>query len=142
MSPEEVRGWASIILSLIGVLGVAWIGGRAMWKNSRRTSQEQAEARREPTWNELVTENRSLRTELDELRDRFDATEAKHGREISALKIGQSLADRREVLLYRHTRALRDHIEKQLPPPPPTAHPELLEWFESFEDTENPYWSA
>lgn len=142
MTPEEIRGWASIILAAIATLGVAIIAGRAAWRNSRKTAEEQAEARKEPSWKELVDENRDLRTELNDLRDNFDAHRAaqeelntKQARKVEALEIDRTLSDRRELLLYRHTKALRDHIINEKPPPPPTAPSELIDWFESFEDT-------
>jgi predicted nuclease with TOPRIM domain len=49
------------------------------------------------------------------------------------LETAQAVTDAREVLLYRHTKALRDHILNQLPPPPPTLPLDLTEWFEQFE---------
>lgn len=142
MSPEELRGWASIILGVIATLGVAIIAGRAAWKNSRKTASEQAEARKEPSWKELVDENRDLRLELNELRDNFDSHRAhqetlnrEQGHKVETLQVDRALSDRRELLLYRHTKALREHIINEMPPPPPTAPTELIDWFESFEDT-------
>lgn len=48
-------------------------------KNARDEADQTLQARREPTWNELVTENRNLRAdvnrqdgELQEIRDSFD----------------------------------------------------------------------
>jgi hypothetical protein len=56
---------------------------------------------------------------------------------VESLEIERSLADARELLLYRHTKALRDHILNELPPPPPTAPQELIDWFANFEDTDS-----
>lgn len=145
MNPEEIRNWASIILGIIATLGVAIIGGRAAWKNSRKTAAEQAEARKEPSWKELVDENRDLRTELTDLRDAFDThrenqekLNKEQSRKVESLEVDRKLSDRRETLLYFHTKALRDHILNEMPPPPPAAPPELVDWFESFEDTMPP----
>lgn len=54
---------------------------------------------------------------------------------VKTLEVDRKLSDRRELLLYFHTKALRDHILNEMPPPPPSAPPELVDWFESFEDT-------
>lgn len=137
MTPEEVRGWAAIFLSALAVVVVAVIGARSAWKNSRKTSEEQAAARREPSWNELVTENRAQRTEMDTFRDRFDEMEDRFNGQIDDLKKAQRKSTHRERLMYQHTRDLRNHIINELPPPPPAMPQELQDWFESFEDTES-----
>jgi hypothetical protein len=59
-------------------------------------------------------------------------------RQIAELRAHASIAEMREVLIYKHTRALRDHILRELPPPPPAMPPELIEWFERFGDTQPP----
>lgn len=41
-------------------------------KNAREEADLTNQARKEPTWNELVTENRNLRTEVDEQRTDID----------------------------------------------------------------------
>lgn len=139
-SPYLITGIPGII-ALVAVLLGKFFDGR----NARRALNSEQQNRHEPTWKELVTENRDLRTELDGLRDRFDEfqtaqkniTKAQDGK-ISALEIDRELSDRRELLLYRHTKALREHILGGFPPPPPRPPAELVEWFESFDDTENP----
>lgn len=137
MTPEEIRGWAAIVLSALAIVTVSVIGARSAWKNSRKTAAEQAAARREPSWNELVIENRAQRTEMDAFRDRFDAMEDKFGGELKDLRAAQKKSTHRERLMYQHTRDLRNHIINELPPPPPAMPQELQDWFEAFEDTES-----
>lgn len=154
MSPEEIRAWAAIVISALALIAVSVIGGRAAWKNSRKSAEEQEAAKKEPSWHELVTENRNLRTDLGDLdakfeayreeqRQKFEEHQAETRRktaetdgEIRLMKANQSLADRREVLIYHHTKALRDHIINEMPPPPPPMPKELSDWFENFEDTQ------
>jgi hypothetical protein len=59
-------------------------------------------------------------------------------RQITELRAHADIAERREVLIYRHTRALREHILRELPPPPPTMPVELRDWFSQYEHTEDP----
>jgi hypothetical protein len=69
----------------------------------------------------------------------IDALHAQNQAQASQIKILEAhaeIAERREVLIYRHTRALRDHIIKQLPPPPPTMPTELMKWFEQWDGTD------
>lgn len=144
----EPFNWSGyIIVGIPGALAlIAVIVGRFFDRRQKRDeSDDSRESRREPSWHDLVTENRSLRTEMSELSESFDsyreeqrAEKKKQDAKIEGLEVSRKLADRREVLLYQHTKALRDHILNELPPPPPTPHPELLDWFEQFEDTLNP----
>lgn len=59
-------------------------------KNARIDADLTNQARKEPTWNELVTENRNLRTDLGAVEDRFntkmDALERKMDRKITAFE--------------------------------------------------------
>jgi hypothetical protein len=144
-APPEFNWSPYIIAGIPGVVAIAalLVGKFFDFRQSRRTSEEQAQHRREPTWPELVNENRALRTELSALDSKFDEFKEKSEKDVqelkgkvSSLEIEQKLADRREVLLYQHTKALRNHIINELPPPPPTAPTELIDWFRQFEETD------
>ena len=144
--------WDSILIASIpgflALLGILYNEYRKK-KNLRAETDVNKELRREPTWNELVTENRNLRTELttvqetaDEARDKakdlraeFDEFKRHQEKEMQVLRADQALADHRELLLYHHTNALRHHIINELPPPPPSPPKELVDWFEELEKT-------
>lgn len=55
-------------------------------------------------------------------------------KEIQGLKDRLSVTDRIGLLMYQYTQALRNHIVKELPPPPPTAPLELSQWFSQYEE--------
>jgi hypothetical protein len=135
MTGEEIRGWAAIVLGAIATLGVAWIAARAAWKNSRKSTEEQAAMRREPSWTELVGENRSLRKDLTDLSKEFDSYKKHTDEAIDKLEDNNRVTARREVLLYWYTRTLRDHVTGGFPPPPPEPPVELSDWFDRFEET-------
>lgn len=142
--------WETVLIASIPafltLIGVIYNDFRKK-KNLRNETDASKEVRREPTWNELVTENRNLRAEMtgvqekadeardiaQEIRDDLDAFRKEANATIRALTINQELADHRELLLYNHTRALRNHIINELPPPPPEPPKELVEWFETLE---------
>lgn len=134
--------WSTYLIASIPgflALGAVALGKLFDWRSSRRSTEDQNASKKEPTWSELVTENRALRTELTALDTKFDEVRKALGEmrgEMESLKIEQKLADRREALLYRHTKALRDHIINELPPPPPTAPTELIDWFRQFDETD------
>lgn len=131
MTPEEIRGWAAIILSTVVGLGVAIYAARAAWKNSRKSSSEAVELKTWPTYGELVTENRNLRNEVDGLRGEMQSFRD----EIAAVRETQEKSERRETIAFRYLAALREHILMQLPPPPPAVPFELADLFEDFEST-------
>lgn len=137
--------WLSIF-SIVVTLGL----GLLVFINNRRANQtaekkltveeKQAQFERD----DVITRRRG--EELNRLYERCDELEASMEKlkadrkedlkQIVILGARAELADAREVLLYRHTKALRDHIVKQLPPPPPTLPVDLVEWFEEFEMTD------
>ena len=135
MTGEEIRGWAAILLGVVATLGVAIIAARSAWKNSRKSTEEQAAMRREPSWNELVGENRSLRKDLTDLGKAFAEYKTETDEKIDKLEDTSRDSGRREVLLYWYTRALRDHVQGGFPPPPPEPPVELSDWFDRFEET-------
>lgn len=131
----SIPGLLALIAVVIGKIVDLWRG-----KHEDETTRE---SRREPSWHELVGENRALRSDLVSLEGRFDeykeatdlAGQSLKGK-VESMEIERKMADRRELLLYRHTKALRDHIINELPPPPPTAPQELIDWFAQFEQTD------
>lgn len=67
--------WQSLLLGFIpGVLAlIAVVYGKIQDRKSKREEADQtAAARREPTWNELVTENRNLREEVTKQGDEIE----------------------------------------------------------------------
>lgn len=77
------------IPGLLALLGFIYNEYRKR-KNAREEADQTLQARREPTWNELVTENRNLRTDVGEMEARFDkkmdALERKMDRKITAFE--------------------------------------------------------
>lgn len=139
--------WLSLF-SVIVTLGL----GVLVFVNNRRANRT---AEKKLTVEEQIAKNeredviaKRRREELDRLYARCDELEAdivdlKRDRrvqrhQISVLESRAELSDAREVLLYRHTKALRNHIINQLPPPPPTIPNDLASWFEAFELTDPP----
>lgn len=66
--------WESVlvasIIPVLGLVGLIYQEYRKR-KNAKDSAAENAAAKREPTWNELVTENRNLRDEVTELNKQF-----------------------------------------------------------------------
>lgn len=84
-------------------------------------------------------EIQELREENIQLRSKARAAETENEklkRRVGELESAQVITDAREVLIYRHAKALREHIIRGNPPPPPTLPQELVEWFERFEMTD------
>lgn len=70
---ENILAWMPAIVALIA--GVVTVVVRFLPDRTRR----------EPSWNEVVTENRALRDELNDLKTRFDNFETKTNVRIGAL---------------------------------------------------------
>lgn len=67
--------WEAFLLgSIPGLLALSAVAyGKWQDRKQKKAELDQTnQARREPTWNELVTENRNLRTEVDEQRTDID----------------------------------------------------------------------
>jgi hypothetical protein len=66
--------WESILIpaipGVLALIGVAY-GVYAKRRSDKDNNDSTKQARREPTWNEVVNENRTLRSEVDTLRDQF-----------------------------------------------------------------------
>lgn len=81
--------WEGILIASIPGL-LAMIGFIYNEYRKRKNAKEEANVtlqhRREPTWNELVTENRNLRLDVTELRRDFNALEGKMDRKVSAFE--------------------------------------------------------
>lgn len=77
------------IPGLLALLGFIYNEYRKR-KNAREEADLTVQARREPTWNELVTENRNLRTDLNGIEDRVnlkvEALEKKMDKKITAFE--------------------------------------------------------
>lgn len=76
-----MKWWEIVLVAIPGALALIGVlyGEYRKWKNARDEADRNLQARREPTWNELVTENRNLRsdvnrqdTEIQAIRDSFD----------------------------------------------------------------------
>lgn len=67
--------WDSVLVAsvvpAIGLIALFYQEYRKR-KNAKEQAENDAAAKREPTWNELVTENRNLRDEVSELNSKFD----------------------------------------------------------------------
>ena len=148
---EQPVIWVAVIGFLGTALGlyVKYRSDNSMSKSSAHNSREQRiddridkyTDRIEKRLEDVENEAAEARRAAEELKKQVEALEEEKKilvRKVEALEIDRALADRREVLLYRHTKALRDHIINKLPPPPPTAPTELIDWFANFEDTEVP----
>lgn len=88
--------WEQILIAAIGpvlvVIGLVYQEYRKR-KNAEEANDQTVQARREPTWNELVTENRNQRDELSKqgddiraLREDFTNFERKMDRKITAFE--------------------------------------------------------
>lgn len=88
--------WEQILIAAIGpvlvIIGLIYQEYRKR-KNAEDANDKTVQARREPTWNELVTENRNQRVELsaqgeaiDELRQAMTNLERKMDRKVNALE--------------------------------------------------------
>lgn len=66
--------WQLLIVSVPGLLALAGLvyGEYRKRKNAREEAERTDQARKEPTWNELVTENRNLRRDVNEQSDEID----------------------------------------------------------------------
>lgn len=150
----------AIWVAIIGLIGVAlgyvvkMVSDRSTSKTTAKTSREQRidekidnyTDRIEARLGKVEEDAEEARAKADELEEQVKVlTREKKTLErevhtlrqkVEAQEVERALADRRELLLYRHTKALRDHIVNELPPPPPTAPTELIDWFANFEDTE------
>jgi uncharacterized protein HemX len=67
-----VKWWELVAIALPGLLALAGViyGKYQDRKQKREEADQTNQARREPTWNELVTENRNLRTEVATLNEK------------------------------------------------------------------------
>lgn len=116
-----IAGAASIIggiVTLVATRGKAKVDAKA--KLDARID-ERVGQQLEAAWKEIDTlarQNKEQAAKIEHLQAHAETTE------------------RREILIYRHTRALREHIIKQLPPPPPPMPEELVKWFSQFENDE------
>lgn len=135
MNVELTLGIAGTI---VGLLGITYT-----FINSRRSNQISAtkvgvEAQAaEDVREDVIAERR--RVELERLYGRLDKLETdfdEQGTDLTNLKAHLKDCDRREILLYHHVSDLRAHIVNNKPPPPPRMPVELVEWFETFGQTE------
>lgn len=82
--------WQSLLLgSIPGVLAlVAVIYGKVQDRKQKREEADQTnQARREPTWNELVTENRNLRQDVTNQGDEIERIKADLSRHKTATSL-------------------------------------------------------
>lgn len=66
--------WQLLIVSVPGLLALAGLfyGEYRKRRNAREEAERTDQARKEPTWNELVTENRNLRKDVNEQSDEIE----------------------------------------------------------------------
>lgn len=136
----------AFIMGGLGLLGVFMtvLGNSSKTKTDARTALEERIDKKVGEYMDDLEERLAAGVDriaaLEEERAKMDtrvkeaekaATELKA--RVFELESAQAITDAREVLLYQHTKALRDHIINQLPPPPPTLPVDLTEWFEQFE---------
>lgn len=139
MNPELILGLGSLLVAGLGVV-YTFRATKGKTKSDAKTAldlriDKKVSEYMDDLESRLDKQRESLKeqgSKIDTLEDDKDMLAGK----IKSLEIERALADRREVLLYRHTKALRDHIINELPPPPPTAPTELIDWFATFEDTD------
>lgn len=81
--------WEGILIAaipgLLALVGFIYNEYRKR-KNAREEADITLQHRREPTWNELVTENRNQRADINALRTDFNALEGKMDRKITAFE--------------------------------------------------------
>lgn len=131
MNPELILGLGSLVVGLGGVL-YTYLASKGKTKTDAKTAMDQRLDEKMAAYTEKVEERlEDAEAEAAEAKKDAKALAAR----VEMLEIDRTLSDRRELLLYRHTKALRDHIINEKPPPPPTAPSELIDWFENFEDT-------
>lgn len=89
----------------------------------------------ESAWKEIDGLKSQNSTQADQMTSLKVQNKAQ-AKQIQELQDHAAISERREALIYQHTRALRNHILNQLPPPPPAMPQDLLEWFEKFQSGE------
>lgn len=130
-------------LGLIGVL-MTFLGNSTKTKSDALTAMEARVDKKvgeymddlEERLTKAAGEIEALAARATELETRATTAEGENKtlhQQIEMLNASQVLADAREVLMYRYTKALRNHIINELPPPPPTLPLDLTKWFEEFE---------
>ena len=130
----EPTNWIALsvpVLSLIGVV-VMFLGTRGKTQTDYRTAME---ARVDKKVSEYMDD---LEGRYETLTGKYDTLSAKYTEldgHYRTLKTDQDLSTRRESILYKYIAALREHVVRQLPPPPPSIPPELEEWFDDLEGT-------
>lgn len=97
----------------------------------RTAMESRVDAKIERYMKGLEEQNDELRAEVAANK----ATQVAQGETIAEIQAAQEATRRRESILYRYMALLREHIDRKLPPPPPTIPMEISDWFESFEDT-------
>lgn len=117
-----------------GILG-AWIAYRATKGKTQSDSQTARETRMdtrmEKYTSRIEAENEKTRKENEEIR----AKQAEQDKKIEEMGTALNAFSHRERSLFVYITQLRNHVVKELPPPPPTIPNELLEWFEDLEST-------
>lgn len=70
--------WELVLIGTPGLLALAGViyGEYRKRKNAREEADRNLQARREPTWNELVTENRNLRADVNRQDEEIEAIRA------------------------------------------------------------------
>lgn len=146
---EQPVVWVAVIGAVSAGLGyfVKYLGDRSTTRATAHVSREQRiddkidkyTDRVEERLDQVEKDAREAKARAEALEKQVEVLTQEKGileGKVKSLEVDRALADRREVLLYRHTKALRDHILNELPPPPPTAPTELIDWFANFDDTD------
>ena len=118
----------AIIMAASAVIGasITYISTRGRTKTDAKAAldariDERVKGQLEGAWKEIDSQS----AQISGLRNQNKG----QAKQIAELRAHAEISERREVLIYQHTRALRNHILNELPPPPPAMPLELMRWF-------------
>lgn len=119
-----------ILLFLAGFL--TYRATRGKTQADMRTAQEKRmDDRMEAYTSRVEKENEEIRARLADQESKSEEQDEK----LEKMQEVMRSSTHRERSLFLYLTALRNHIVKELPPPPPTIPNELVEWYEDLENT-------
>lgn len=122
---NDIQAWV-LILTPVLVFLASWLTVKAT-KGKTQTDYKTAFDKRVDEKMGAYTDRLEARIEKME-REKSDLADR-----VDHLEDAQEASTRREMLLYRYTSLLRNHVLEGHPPPPPPIPEELQDWYENFE---------